>query len=264
LNEFLYLNSTLCEQFLAQIEDGLYDGQDERVTKARDLKGEINAEFPLIVSGGGSAGGSHEEEVSRTRRQTPESRFNRLEAAVRKSKGDDFKPVSEMSSRLYGKLRAKQLVSADCYLDMPPVGRALSQIDEFKGLLDLMKTFSPESLSKDDETAINGMSELSKSMGGMLICTGDLGDHNPKLVFKLDQEHMRVKIPDLEGEVTIFGKVQRKWPEGDSFPLISVPGLDMINRQNRRSIIANSKKNECDEMVVAGPGVTLSVVAIYR
>ncbi|GAB3742580.1 DUF6414 family protein [Nocardiopsis nanhaiensis] len=263
MNEFLYLNSPLCEQFLAQIENGLYDGESEREVKGREFKGEANVDVPFL-KGGGGASDSRETEVSRTRRQTPESRFNRLEAAAKDSNDNSFSDISEHSSRLYGKLRSKQLVSADCYLDIPPIGQALSQIDEIKGFFDLMKTFAPESINKDDEASITGMSKLSKTMGGKLVCTGEVGDHNPKLVFKLGREHMRVDIPDLEGDVTVFGKVQRKWPEGENFPLISVPGLDMVNRRGRRSIIANCKNEDNDGMVIEGPGVTLSVVAIYR
>ncbi|MDQ6945283.1 MAG: hypothetical protein M3256_03200 [Actinomycetota bacterium] len=77
LREFLYLNSKLTDQFLAQLEGGLFDEETERdsQTGKRGLGGGVRASVAEVKAEKGS---ERKNETERVRRQTPESQFNRL------------------------------------------------------------------------------------------------------------------------------------------------------------------------------------------
>jgi hypothetical protein len=115
VREFIYLNNALVDQFLAQLEDGLYDEQQEKEKNTGDRKG--GASFGM--SGAkieGNLGSGNETERSRTRRQTPESRFNRLADLVVTLPEDEHVTIDETSTGFFAAVRPGRLVTAGCYM----------------------------------------------------------------------------------------------------------------------------------------------------
>jgi hypothetical protein len=79
-----------------------------------------------------------------------------------------------------------------------------------------------------------------------------------RLAGKLEREYVR-EIPD--GEVTIVGKVTRRWKEGEHYSLMALPGAALLSRSQRRA----AKPVEPDkEDVLHGPAVTQDILAIFR
>lgn len=132
----------------------------------------------------------------------------------------------------------------------------------------MMKMFAPDQIGAEDVEAMDGIKAIAGNLGNSFVGTGEIDETNtPTLVFKLSREHMRVsEVGDLEGEVTVFGTVARRWPENESYPILAVPGLGMISRKERREMQKSGKSSEPDDanMMMPGPGATLSVVAIFR
>lgn len=265
MREFLYLNESLVDQFLAQVEDGLWEEQQEREKRTGDKKGggSIGAKGLKVE---GSMGSGREIEESRTRRQTPESRFNRLAKLAPELPDGEFLQIEDDTRDLYGILKPGLLIATECYVDIPSVGRAVAKIEEVKGLVDFMTIFGSERLDPGAQEAIDGISAFAERAGGDIICTGEIGDDLPILVFKLKSEYLRVDVSDLEGDAVILANVHRKWPEGDSYPILTVPGLDVMSRKDRRKMKATAKKTDTEDndVFLEGPGITLSVVAIFR
>jgi hypothetical protein len=260
LREFLYLDSSLVDQYLAQVEGGLYDNELERLGDASSRAS--NAELDAGVGqDGGRQTTSRSEEVERVRRQTPESRYNRLHDAL----DGNFLALDESSSNVFDQLQVRQMVSADCYVDIPSMSRTLANAPALEGVADLMRMFAPEKLNGEAEKALGGLAKLSAISNGDVVATGELGDGEAKLAFKLSQDALRVPLEELEGEAMIIGRVQKKWPEGQRYSLLNIPGLNMMSREDRRKMEKKTKtENQAQGTFVEGPGASLSVVAIFR
>jgi hypothetical protein len=264
MREFLYLNEVLVDQFLAQVDDGLWDEQQERERRTGERKGGGSVGIkPVKVDG--KLGSERESEQSRTRRQTPESRFNRLANLVSDTPDDRPIKIDADVTNAYSQLSPGRLASVECYVDVPSIGRAIAQADQMQGLLDLMTTFAPDQVSAADREAIQGIGTIAQNMSNDVICTGEVDEEMPTFVFRLARKFLRVEMGELEGEAIVFGNVHRKWPEGDSYPILAVPGLDLMSRADRRKMKANAKKEDEEvDLQIEGPGITLSPVAVFR
>lgn len=260
LREFLYLDSSLVDQYLAQVEGGLYDNERERLGDAssRAAGGGLNVD---IGQDSGNVTTSRSEEVERVRRQTPESRYNRLHDALKAS----FLPLDESSVDVFNQLQLRQMVTADCFVDIPSLSRTLANASALEGVADLMKMFAPEKVNGEVENTLGGLAKLSAFSNGNFVATGELGDGEAKLAFKLSQEALRVPLEELEGEAVVIGRVQKKWPAGQRYSLLNIPGLNMMSREDRRKMEKETKpENQTQGTFVDGPGASLSVVAIFR
>lgn len=81
LRNFLYLDAVLVEQFLAQLEGGVYDEEEQSETSARARGASAGARAgPLGAQLSGSRSG--EQTTKRTVRLTPEANFGRLETLL--------------------------------------------------------------------------------------------------------------------------------------------------------------------------------------
>jgi len=258
MRNFLYLDERLVDQFLAQLEDGLYDDQRERSGRASSHGGgaglgagpaRLDAKIGKESSG----------EVELVRRQTPESRFNRLYDRL------DLARFDEQSGGVFGQLQTRQLIEADCYVDVPSFSRAFADPDALTGMAELMRTFAPEQVDPETDKMLQMMSGLGAKMSGSIVATGELGASEPTLAFKIDRSYLRVALEELEGEALVVGKVDRKWPEGESYPLLSLPGLNLFSRADRRAMAKSGDEQEASEdTILKGPGATVTVLAIYR
>jgi hypothetical protein len=257
LRDFLYLDDKVVDQYLAQVEGGLYDDEREREAEASEgaMEGGLKA-GPL--SGGGRRGRTRSGEVERVRRQTPESRYNRLHDQL------ELLELNDSTSGVFGQLEARQMFVAECYVDIPSVSRAIGATEEMAGLADLMKAFAPAQMDEATEAAMRGLSQFSAMTGGDFVAIGDLGDGEATLAFKLTPAGLRVPIGELEGEAIVVGRIQRKWPEGQRFPLLNVPGLNLMSREDRRRMEREKPADDQEGMYVDGPAASASVVAIYR
>lgn len=257
MRDFIYLDERLVDQYLAQVEDGLYDDERERQgnTTSRGVEAALRV-------GPAQAGGKRSKDsvadIERVRRQTPESRFNRLFEHL------DLIQVDDSTSQVYGLLNARAMAEVECYVDVPSVARALAQAPELAGIAEIATMFG-ETVDDDTAEAIQGITAIANRSEGSVIATGETREDEARFVFKLARHGIRVALDDLEGEAVVIGTVLKKWPEGESHPLVNVPGLNLLSRDERRRM-AREKGSEPQDpaMMLPGPGVTLNVVAIFR
>jgi len=81
----------------------------------------------------------------------------------------------------------------------------------------------------------------------------------------LDREWLRCDLGDLEGEATVVGRVLKNWPEAQRHSLLTLPGLNLMSREQRRQWErGQSDADGGEEMTLEGPAATMSVVAIFR
>lgn len=256
MRDFLYLDVRQVDQYLAQVEDGLYDDQSEQQSSGRDRKAGAKLKGgPLEV--GGDIGSNSADEISRTRRQTPESRFNRLYPHL------GTVEIDELTQSVFSTVNRGQVLEVDCAVDIPTFARTLANSSELTGMAELMRTFGE---TVDDETTrmMEGITTLAQRSDGSIVATGEIGSEEPIFVFKLARESLRVALDDLEGDATVIGTVQRTWPATETYPVLTIPGLNILSRKERREMERNTSDEDDDAPVIKGPGVTLNVVAIFR
>lgn len=260
--EFLYLNAKLVDEFLAQVEGGIFDDEKEKGTRSGDGAAKVGVKVSPVEASY-SRGTSASDEVERVRRQTPESRYNRLHASM--SATEDLAVLDGSSGVLFKEIEPRSLVEIDCDVDVPQISRFLSSGSEIAGLFDMVKAFSPESIDAEAEQAFSGLSALGGLGGNAVVAVGEVESDAMKFAFKLDREWLRCDLGDLEGEATVVGRVLKKWSEGQSHSLLTLPGLSLMNREQRRQWEREqSDDDSSDEMFLKGPASTLSVVAIFR
>lgn len=261
MRDFLYLDERLLDQYLAQVEDGLYEEEREREIggRGRSMSARLGA-GPL--QGDAAAQRSTSNEVERTRRQTPESRFNRLYSSLE----NNLLRLDESTSDVYGHLNVRSMLQAACYVDVPSIGRMLAQLPELRSLMSMAEAFASDPPSSIDPAAMDVISMIAEKTNGSVIATGELGAGQATLAFKLESRYLRVEVDELEGEAVVLGTVIKKWPEGTSHPIISLPGLNILSREERRKLQRSGSRpqSSSESIEIAGPCASLSIVAIFR
>jgi hypothetical protein len=255
--EFLYLDARLVEEFLAQVEGGIYDEEQEKSSSGKS--GGINAGLKAsVVQAGGKRDTSNTEEVARTRRQTPESRYNRLHEYLEES--ESLNTVDDGSQ--YGDIKERTIVSVDCYVDVPMISRAMDNAEELANFADVMSTIAPQEQNSEMTEALNAMTKIHALTGDSTVAIGEVGEGHLKFALKLKRAGLRVELANLEGEAIVVGKVEKKYPESQTYSLFNLPGSGMLNREMRRKMGAEVPSMK--EHSLEGPAAVLSVIAIFR
>lgn len=259
--EFLYLDEGLLDQFVAQVEGGLFDDERQKLSSAGKAGGSGGVNFAGVQLGA-SGERTSQDEVERTVRQTPESRFGRLYSAL-----VDSPVLSRFDGEdgpVWNEVQERTLVAADGEVEIPQIARAIGMADEIEPLLNLFKSFGVEGAEDFDETKIKALASLDKVSGGKRLCVVTTHPDDPKFVGRMEARYIRRPLDDFEGEVTIVGRVLKKIPEGRTYPMLALPGLDLMPREQRRQLDRVKADDPENPAMLSGPAVTLSVLAVFR
>lgn len=261
--EFLYLDEEKVNSFLAQVEGGIYDESKSKEVSSRKKGGSAH----LGVAGaraGAEAGNERGGETERIVRDTPESKFNRLypELKAREVNKDANKSI-------WKDISTSEIVCLDCEVEVPSIVRVMNQADGISNIMSMMETFAPDQVTSQNQEMIKEIQGFSKYVGGdKIMALGYTEAESPVFAFNIRKDNLiGVKPEDLEGELKVVGKVEGKWIEGEDKSLLDIPGISLLSRRDRRAMSRSSSPQPLDsskDMVIPGPGVSLSVIAIYR
>jgi hypothetical protein len=165
---------------------------------------------------------------------------------------------------MFDRLATGTLVSIDCEVEVPQLSLLLAQPDQMNEFLDMLEVFAPMASAFGGNTEGMPDPEQIKAARGFtklkadLVVVGEFDESAPRIAGKLERKYMR-EIPD--GEVTIVGKVTRRWKEGEHYALMALPGAALLSRSQRR---AAKPVDPDDENVLHGPAITLDILAIFR
>lgn len=257
LREFLYLDTRLVDNYLAQVEGGLYDESRTRAEGVSGYEGKAGVKTPVADFGAG-AQRSSVTETERVIRETPEARFNRLHTAL------DATLQDGLAENLWPQATKGMFWELECEVSVPSVARMFGQLDQIDDIASLAEAFGTPLPGFDDQMKVQMNLLSSRVDKRKLVVEGHIADAQPRFAFKLNREFLRVDLDDLEAEVSIVGKIEGKWPEGDSRSIIDLPGINLMSRKDRREIAKKGGSKGVDNLSIPGPGVSMSVVAIYR
>lgn len=260
LREFLYLDDSQVTQYLEQIDEGVSDEHKEKITRDRRRNRRLGLKKgPAEASIGSDRGESEDRE--RTVSQTPPSRFNRLYKELERT--DQLVLGDAMDDELWDQLSVREILEFSCEIEVPQMARALAQADSLSSLMPFFEQANGQADDKARE-ALEGFAMLGKAANGKVAAIGHAGDDQWRLSLPLKSEYLRVDVEDLEAEVVVLCKIREKWPESEKRALLTLPGLGIMNRQQRRAYIENNGANLPDDMWVAGPAADVTVIGIYR
>jgi hypothetical protein len=262
LRNFLFLNTATTEDYLAALEGYTLEGPIEQ-TEAETKGGEVGVD--KIIKAGKASGASTE--TKRRLAVTDASQFQRLYEILEEQELVQF--LEAFDEEIWGQIHKGEILEIEANIRLPQSFELTQTIENFSPLLDIMTVLDQDPLS-DPKTkmafdGIRAVSKLSESKPIPLLFHAD--PEGFSFVGYLPRKFLRCEPSELQGEATVFGKVQRILPKGKSLEVFSLlpdlSNLPNMNREKRRKMQRDMSKQGLSE-VVKGPAIIIDILAIYR
>jgi hypothetical protein len=267
LRRFLYLDSELTGEFLAQLDQGIYTEEQQRSIVRRDKKlgGDVRAGAgPVGIGASAGRGSSDETEATRTVWQTPESAFARLHDLL--SSTDDLQWLEGLDEGIWEQLRRGEIIEVESVISASTLTKFATLAEQVTPLVEAMEALG-ESVDTETREAMDGMRSLGDLFGKKVpIISRAAGAPKFKFIASLEADKVRVDLDELEGEATLLAKIQRKLAPSEKHTVIeSMPGMGSLPRALRRSVQADIKnEKELPDLVIRAPAAVVTPIAIYR
>jgi hypothetical protein len=263
LKNFLYLNDSTLSSYLSSLEDGLRDSVAEKKAKSSSVS--AKAGFAGI-----GTGGEHErqrEEVT-SRSDTPESRFERLRSlALEDTETSGWMEVADTDKDLEA-VKIGSLVEIRCEIYIPEVVKALSSsgglvktIEQFQSLSRFAPAFGTEIQGMPPADQLDAVKGFASALGADAMLVGEPEDTEWRVAGKLLEGHL---CGEIEGSASVVGKVSAIWKKGQWKPLLALPGMNLISRDQRREMERRGPDQGQEQNWLEGPALMLDVLAVYR
>lgn len=259
LKNFLYLDTTDVGKYISQIEDGL---RGERKTQTGSGSG----------GGAGLKGGplhadfkgdkSKQENISYS--DTPEAQFQRLLDGV-KGREDELSWIDVLDPE--NDVEAARIgffISGHCEVYVPSVSKALGDPEQLKGFADLARGMQGLGIAPHDSIDLDQMDAMvsfAASLGGTQTLVGEFEDTEWKVFGQLKTG---LAPDDIDGLAVVVGKVTAIIPAGRWKSLITLPGMQMLSRSERREQERKGPNPGDEDNWVQGPALMLDILAVYR
>jgi hypothetical protein len=112
-----------------------------------------------------------------------------------------------------------------------------------------------------DEGQIGAMTGVIGALGSDLVFVGEPNGGDWQIAGKLLQPNLRA---DVDGHARVVGKVSSQWRKGAWKSLLALPGMNLMNREQRRKLESEGPKPGQEDNWLEGPALMLDVLAIYR
>ncbi len=258
LRNFLYLDEAAVVNYLSVLEDGNRESVQREQGRSGNLGGSVGP-GPARLEGGRSRQYTETEEAV----DTIEAKYNRL-VNLTTDKPDLWNRVLQPS--MLDDANAGEIVEVDADVYIPDVVRVLQRGNELGNMFDLMDTLgglSGESIQNmPSKRERDVMRSVMKQMPAELVIVGEVDD-DWSIAGSLKERFVR--DPDLEGDVTVVGKVRRRWGPDEWKLVLALPGMtSLMPREQRRKMERDGPGDGEEGQFVKGPGLTLDILAIYR
>ena len=95
------------------------------------------------------------------------------------------------------------------------------------------------------------------------VVVGDDSDTDWKVVGSLDKRWIAGEA-SFDGRVRVIGKVRKKIAADRWYPMVSLPGMNLVNRDERRRLERKGPTDESEkDRFVSGPALVLDYLAIF-
>lgn len=263
LRRFLYLDRTALRQYSSMIDGGL--ASSSTVTQTRGGEDAVRVDAKLV---GGQKGWSREDQESKVVEDTDEARFDRLMSAAaldaeRLGWIDVLDPDADLD-----RVGVGAVISWECDVWIPPASEMLSSTGEAAQALRMMRSLAPSASALGmaipglpDDSQLEAMQRFVEGAEGKAVLVGEADESTWKFVAPLDPSF---RDGDLDGYARVVGKVSKVVPEGRWQPLLTLPGMNLMPRAERRALQSKAPEPGQEDQYVAGPLVVLDLLAVFR
>lgn len=258
LLNFLYLNESLLDTYISQIEDGVRSTRTHLAERERTGAAKVN----LKVA---EAGGGRTTSSSDTSEYTDSAaaRFTRLLDIVETDpQRYGWRHVLQAAD-VEGVIRG-EFLDATCEIYESDITQALGSrgLASMLPLVQSMQAWSPSgsSLANLPNTEkLDAMSALGQSLPPAIL-QGEIVDTDWSIVGSLEGK----VIGELDGDARVIGKISRIQGAGTWKPLPGLPIISQMPREQRREYERTGPEENSKNMWVQGPALHLDILAVVR
>ena len=267
LRDFLYLDRSLIQDFLSQVEGGLIEEETERnaITGRGGVGGRLSA-----GPAGVNADRSREtiQETQAVIRQSAASEFDRL---YRVLLGEDLVILEEVSQpRVVDEIRRKQFLEVDARVVASGLQQFASIATLFAAIAPHARTLGEEGqLDQESMEKLEALAAMSGQGGAVGVIATVVGEVGLKIGLELDPAWVQVAAWDVEA--TVLLKVQRRVLAGERYMVGDPFGglMRLLPAASRAELAAalasgNAKTLGLGEVEITAPAFVGTPIAIYR
>lgn len=266
LRHFLCLDNALVDEFLSQLEGGLFEDESQSTTASTDK-----------TLGGGLRGGplggeakrtkGDEETVARILRQTPESKFDRLVALLRAEGALAVWDAADAES--WEGLARGEIVELDAMISVPALIMMLRSAGGFGELLPVLAKLSDDPLEDEMTEAVEAMEAMGRLSEEKVPIVASLSaSPEYKFLLQLDSGGLRVPFDELEAEGTLVVKIRRKLRPGERQSTVELfSGQSSLPLELRTGLVDSLTEGDDEfsaDLAIQFPAATATPIAIFR
>lgn len=272
LRSFLYLDENIVDDYLAQFEGGILEGAYTTQDTTTGVKGGGVGIKAWVAEGNANASSTSSSVISQTVRETPVAKFTRLYDLL--AKDELIQPLNGLDLAIYKQIEPGELIEVRGRARLPQwehLARTMSDITSF---VEMMETIGLNPLANNEvNEAYHGFTTLiaKKAQEGVDLIISPVGSPKFKFVASLHRSKITRSLEELDSEVTVLGKVQRKLAERETIDIFRIaPRLDQLgelNRVQKRSMNKRAKQQSTDspiDEIIKYPAIQVVPVAVYQ
>lgn len=261
LRRFLYLDGVLVNEFLAQVEGGIFEEEDltETSSSTRSGGGKIGA-GPVQV--GGRAGSGSDEARAKRMLQVDESRFTRLAASLEES--EQVPLIEHYDVEQWAGLSRGDVLEIECSITVPTVVQLAEASFSFGAIAELAEASgTPMDMDTSSTQGIEALQLIAGMMDGIPIVCRIRGEEEFSISTTLNPAYLRKDIGSLTGEARLSCTFDRLLSEGESLGLVDhIPALR--NPIIKESMGELDEIKELEDATVKPPAAVVSSIAVFR
>lgn len=248
----MYLDSDTLHGYVSTLEQGLRQSIER--SSGKDGGGEAGVDAKLIKA---QAKLGTSSSTSETLSDTDSARFDRwLSAAIVMDKVEEVLQPEMLSEAPIGRI-----VKFDCEVEVPQFAALLRSpeiLEAFQGIAKFGSSFGAGGIDAAQVEQMSGFAKALKT--DTLPIRGEFDDSDWAMYSILPSKWIK---GEFDGFVTVVGKVRKILAEGDSKMLLSLPGMSVLNRKQRKELENKPRKDDEDDQYVDVPAVQIEALAIY-
>lgn len=278
LRDYMYLDTGRLQDYLSSLDPGVIEEFTETTRLQSDKEGKAGIKASFFGAGvDAGAGGRSEEESTReqTVRINAQHMFSRIYDEL--DKGGSIKVFNEDDTLTLDRVRRREVVEITGNFSPSPLN---DMIDSILNLMNVMEEMGFVEEVGDPETQ-----QVVRALA--MIFRGDEGKEEVPMVSRAEQQDgasvvflaksrfLLIDQEDFEGDMTVFGKVQKLVPEGESIDLFDFLKLPRAIRReaNLKEELFGMFESWPKELggpiarestEVKGPALVVTPVAVYE
>ncbi len=264
LRDFLFLDTQTMSDYLSTLEGYVLDGSIEQTETGEKASG---GKFDLkAVSADGKV--AKKTETKKKLAVTDAAQFQLLYENLEEQQALQY--LDAFDAGIWNQLHRGEILEVQANIRLPR-GLLLTQdVANMSSLVALMKIVGKDPFpDEQSRIAFEGFRAVGQSIEDRPIplIFETVSTSGFTFVAHLPKKYLRREISELQGEATIFGKIQRIIPKGERLEVFSlVPALTgaaSLSREQRRKMQKSATKSQITEEV-KGPAIIMIPVAVYR